>query len=90
LNGAKREWKGRSEAEGCTAKRGSLGKPLAGARAELPLAAFAVALAFQKIRAGVAGRNSPLRWGGGCGAAADGGELPPHKSLLFVTNKAKI
>ena len=33
------------------------GNPLRARGAELPLAAFAVALAFQKIRAGVAGMN---------------------------------
>jgi hypothetical protein len=47
------------------AERGSLGKPLAGARGYHPLAAFAfvVAVAFQPIREGRCGEGTdPLRW----------------------------
>jgi hypothetical protein len=40
------------------------GNPLRARGAELPLGAFAVAFAFQKIRAGVAGRNRPAEEGG--------------------------
>jgi hypothetical protein len=68
------------------AERGSLGKPLAGARGERPLAAFAVAVAFQAIRAGVAGRNRPAEVGGGgrAFAAADREDTSSHQRTAFV------
>ena len=41
--GVQREWKGRSAAEVCTSEARKIGEWLAGARGDLPLAAFAVA-----------------------------------------------
>ena len=44
----------------------------------LPLAAFAVVLAFEEIRAGVAGRNRPAEvGGGGPGGRSQGGNFLP-------------
>ena len=55
----------RAERSGGLHKRSAeaWGNPLRARGAELPLAAFAVALAFQKIRAGVAGMNRPVEVG---------------------------
>jgi hypothetical protein len=59
----------RAERSGGLHKRSAeaWGHPLRARGAELPLAAFAfaVAAAFQNIRAGVAGRNRPAEEGGG-------------------------
>ena len=57
----------RAERSGGLHKRSAeaWGNPLRARGAELPLGAFAVAVAFQKIRAGVAGRNRPAEVGGG-------------------------
>jgi hypothetical protein len=60
--GAQRKWKGRSAAEVCTSEARKIGEWLAGARGDLPLAAFAVTfvLAGGALRGGM---TSPLRWG---------------------------
>ena len=62
----------RAERSGGLHKRSAeaWGNPLRARGAELPLAAFAVAFAFQEIRAGVAGRNRPAEEGGGGREAA--------------------
>jgi len=80
----KRSGKGARAAQ---AERGSLGKPLAGARGKHPLAAFAfvVAVAFQPIREGRRGEGTdPLRWvAEDCKAGRrQGGNLLPPKTDL--------
>jgi len=74
-------------ARAAQAERGSLGKPLAGARGKHPLAAFAfvVAVAFQPIREGRCGEGTdPLRWvAKDCNAGRrQGGNLLPPKTDL--------
>ena len=78
----KRSGKGARAAQ---AERGSLGKPLAGARGKLPLAVFAVAVAFalQAIREGRCGEGTaPLRRGAeDCKAGRrQGGYFRPTKN----------
>jgi len=80
----KRSGKGARAAQ---AERGSLGKPLAGARGKHPLAAFAfvVAVAFQLIREGRCGEGTaPLRWVAEDGKAGrrQGGNLLPPKTTF--------
>jgi hypothetical protein len=49
----------------------------------LPLAAFAFVVAFQKIRAGVAGRNRPAEEGGeGPQGRRQGGVFPPANPIV--------
>jgi len=80
----KRSGKGARAAQ---AERGSLGKPLAGARGKHPLAAFAfvVAVAFQPIREGRCGEGTdPLRWVAkdcNAGRRQGGNLLPPNTDL---------
>src|SRR5580658_10208608 len=57
------------------------GNPLRARGAELPLAAFAVAFALQKIRAGVAGRNRPAEVGGGGPRGPQTGRKHPPSKL---------
>jgi hypothetical protein len=81
----KRSGKGARAAQ---AERGSLGKPLAGARGKHPLAAFAfvVAAAFQPIREGRCGEGTaPLRWvAEDCKAGRrQGGNLLPPKTAFI-------
>ena len=76
----------RAERSGGLHKRSAeaWGHPLRARGAELPLAAFAVVLAFQEIREGVAGRNGPLEVGaGGREAAAAGRRLPPSCNSVW-------
>jgi hypothetical protein len=56
----------RAERSGGLHKRSAeaWGHPLRARGAELPLAALAVAFAFQLVRVGVAGRNRPAKEGG--------------------------
>jgi hypothetical protein len=80
----KRSGKGARAAQ---AERGSLGKPLAGARGKHPLAAFAfvVAVAFQPIREGRCGEGTdPLRWvAKDCNAGRrQGGNLLPPRTVF--------
>ena len=50
----------------------------------LPLAVFAVVLAFQEIRAGVAGRNRPAEEGGGePEVRRQGGNLLPARTAFW-------
>ena len=63
------------------------GNPLRARGAELPLGAFAVALAFQNIRAGVAGRNRPAEVGSektpvSLAAEAGVGDFLPNRKTL--------
>ena len=79
--------KGGAKRRAAQAKRGSLGKPLAGARGKHPLAAFAfvVAVAFQPIREGRCGEGTdPLRWvAKDCNAGRrQGGNLLPPKTAF--------
>jgi len=79
-----------SEARAAQAQRGSLGIPLRARGAELPLAAFAVAIvfAFQQIRVGVAGRNRPAEeGGGGPPGRRQGGNLIPNFEKLYSAPK---
>ena len=74
-------------ARAAQAERGSLGKPLAGARGKHPLAVFAfvVAVAFQPIREGRCGEGTdPLRRvAEDCNAGRrQGGNLRPPKTAL--------
>ena len=78
----KRSGKGARAAQ---AERGSLGKPLAGARGKHPLAAFAFAVAFQPIREGRCGEGTaPLRRvAEDCKAGRrQGGNVLPPKTAL--------
>jgi hypothetical protein len=79
---AQRKWKGRSAAEVCTSETRKTGEWLAGARGYLPLAALAVdfALAFQQIRAGVAGRTQARR--GGSWKTRNAAEMREERSSL--------
>jgi len=74
-------------ARAAQAERGSLGKPLAGARGKHPLAAFAfvVAVGFELMREGRCGEGTdPLRWvAKDCNAGRrQGGNLLPPKTVL--------
>ena len=72
-------------ARAAQAERGSLGKPLAGARGKHPLAAFVFAIAFQPIRKGRCGEGTdPLRWVAkdrNAGRRQGGNVLPPKTAL---------
>jgi hypothetical protein len=73
------EWKGRSETEGCTSEARKPGETPCGREGRSPLGAFAVALVFQNIRVGVAGRNGPAEEGvGGPQGRRQGRRLPPR------------
>ena len=73
-------------ARAAQAERGSLGKPLAGARGKHPLAAFAfVVVALQAIREGRCGEGTdPLRWvAKDCNAGRrQGGYFRPTKTAF--------
>ena len=75
----------RAERSGGLHKRSAeaWGHPLRARGAELPLAVFVVVFAFEKIRAGVAGRNRPAEVGGGGpgGRSQGGGVLPSNGQL---------
>ena len=63
------------------------GHPLRARGAELPLAAFAVAVAaaFQNVRVGVAGRNRPAEVGGGGPTGRRQGGIPPSTLDFLAT-----
>jgi hypothetical protein len=81
----------RAERSGGLHKRSAeaWGYPLRARGAELPLAAFAVVFALQKIRVGVAGRNRPAEeGGGGPQGRRQGGDFLPNtqKADLYLTH----
>ena len=75
----KRSEAGVERAKGCTSEARKPGETTCAREGRSPLAAFAVAFAFQKIRVGVAGRNRPAEVGsGGPQGRREGGPLLPQ------------
>ena len=90
----KAERKGRSAAEVCTSEARKIGEtPCAARSGQSPLAGLSTLPGAERrnCQGGRCGKERPAEVGsGGCGAAADGRRLPPHKSFYLLRYKAKI
>jgi hypothetical protein len=81
-----------SEARAAQAQRGSLGKPLAGARGGAPLSGFCCCprFAFQEIRVGVAGRNEAVTKPAAASAPGNSDDSPDRPNVIRLANSVAV